>query len=182
MKTKPKHIGNVTLVLDQNGASKRLLLVLKPPKSKADDKRKRKRVGAGLWVPPGGGTEALDKSQKHAAQRELREETDLQYPLRSFRKVGVLKGYNGSADELIWLVHLYLVIKNSDKQHPVVGDGVRKLKWFPISRLPFKHMLTGDRDWIPRIIKGDKLMIQIVFNKDESDIKSKLIKNIRSFN
>jgi 8-oxo-dGTP pyrophosphatase MutT (NUDIX family) len=181
MKT-AKHIGNVTLVLDRNGASKRLLLVLKPPKSKADAKRKRKRVGAGLWVPPGGGTEAFDKSQKHAAQRELREETALQYPLRSFQKVGVLKGYNGSADELLWLVHLYLVIKNSDKQHPVAGDNVLKLKWFPTSRLPFKRMLTGDRDWIPRIIKGDKLMIQIVFNKDESDVKSKLVKRIRSFN
>jgi 8-oxo-dGTP pyrophosphatase MutT (NUDIX family) len=183
MKTKPKNIGNVTLVLDTaSHANRRLLLVLKAPKDKADAKRKRKRVGAGRWVPPGGGTEPFDKSQKHAAQRELREETKLRFPLKVFRKVGVLEGYNGSADELLWLVHLYLIVVNGIKQRIVPGHKLLESRWFPISRLPFRQMLTGDRDWIPRIINGEKLVIKIVFDKDESNVKSKAVKPIRSFN
>ncbi|MDE1974971.1 MAG: NUDIX domain-containing protein [Patescibacteria group bacterium] len=179
----PRHIGNVTLVLKSDGPSKRLLLVLKPPKSKADDKRKRKRVGAGLWVPPGGGTEPTDKSQKHSAQRELLEETGLRYPIKNFRKVGVLKGFNGSENDLLWLVHLYLLVKpSSDAQQPIPGDNVIKAKWFPTSSLPFKRMLTGDRDWIPRIVNGEMLSIMIVFNENGSDVRSKSVKPVRSFN
>lgn len=180
----PRHTGNVTIVLREpigrNPAQ--ILLGLKPPKNKADDGRKRKRVGAGKWVPPGGGTESGDKSQKHAAQRELLEETGLSFPLSAFRKVGALRGYNGSANHLLWLVHIYTVTTGRLKQKPIPGPGLVKLRWFMASRLPFEKMLTGDRDWIPRIIQGQKLAIKIVFSKDESDVTAKTIKTVRSFN
>lgn len=135
-----------------------------------------------MWVPPGGGTEFSDKSQKHAAQRELREETGLRLPLKAFRKAGALKGHNGSADELLWLVHIYLVADDCDERRLVLGHDLTELRWFPVSRLPFKRMLTGDRDWIPKIINGEKLMIDIVFDENESDVKSKSIRTVRSFN
>ncbi len=183
MKT-PKHVGNVTIVLRKGVGSKptQILLGLKPPKNKADDKRNRKRVGADKWVPPGGGTESGDKSQKHAAQRELLEETGLNFSLSSFKKVGMLRGYNGSVEQPLWLVHIYLVTTASQALGPTAGPGLVKLQWFGVSRLPFNKMLTGDRDWIPRVIKGEKLTIKIVFSEDESDVTAKTIRTVRSFN
>lgn len=184
MKT-PQHTGNVTIVLRRPADRKpvHILLGLKPPRNKSDARRKRKRIGCNLWVPPGGGTESYDKSQKHAARRELEEETNLRFPLSAFRKVGVLKGYNGSVEKLLWLVHIYLVTTTDNPhQDPVPGQGLLELRWFAKSNLPFDRMLTGDRYWIPRIIAGKKLKIKIVFREDESDVMAIIVKIIRSFN
>ena len=183
MKTKT-HIGNVTIVLNKRSESAVICtaLVLKAPKSKADSKRKRKRVGYGLWVPPGGATEAFDKSQKHAAQRELWEETGISLPLKTFCKVGVLKGFIGSTVKPLWIVHLYLAKTFGPAMKLIPGPGLLKAEWFLVSKLPFDRMLTGDKDWIPRIIKGEKLLVQVFSTGETNAIKTWSIKKVRSFN
>ena len=105
------HVANVTLILDGqiDDRNRKLLLGLKRPKNQADEKRKRKKVGSGLFVPPGGGVKPSDKSQRHGAQREVFEETGFRFPLKDFKKVGTLRGYMDSYQKPLWLVHLYLV-------------------------------------------------------------------------
>ena len=160
----------------------RMLLLLKAPKNKDDSRRKRKRVGYGLWVPPGGGTESFDKSQKHAAQRELLEETGLLFPLSSFRKVGILKGFLDDTGRPTWLVHLYLVMTKGLNIPIIPGEGLTKARWFPASKLPFDRMLAGDKDWIPKIIVGDKLIVSVYSTGETNAIKTWRIKRVKSFN
>ena len=154
----------------------------KRPKGKKDAKRKRKRIGIGRWVPPGGATESNDKSQKHAAQRELRQETGLVFPLKSFQKGGVLRGYINSTDMPTWLVHIYLVDASAAKQTFVPNEEYVEMRWFPLSELPFEKMLQGDRDWLPKIVKGQKLSIRIVANENADKAFSIVIEPISSFN
>jgi len=183
MKTKT-NIGNVTLVLARNGdiSEKSLLLGLKRPKKKSDDKRKRKKVGSGRWVPPGGGTEPADKSQKHSARREVFEEIGLRFPLASFKRRGTLWGYETPSKTPIWKVYLYVVWAKGLPTKTVPNEEYVAVKWFPVKKLPFGKMLTGDRKWIPRLIRGDKLSIRITFHDDEGKVSSCVIKRIRSFN
>lgn len=183
MKTKT-HIGNVTLVLNGGigNCGKLLLLGLKRPKKESDDKRKRKKVGSGRWVPPGGGTESSDKSQKHSARREVFEEMGLHFPLASFKRMGTLWGYEASSKAPIWKVYLYVVEAKGLPSKIVPNEEYLIVKWFPIKKLPFGKMLTGDRKWIPRLIRGDKLSIRITFHDDEGKVSSCVIKRICSFN
>lgn len=168
---KAKNIGNIILVVRDPGnwLNTKLLLGLKKPKDKADAKRKRKRVGIDKWTPPGGGTEEFDKNQKHAAQRELREETSLRFPLWAFKKVGTLEGFIN--DEPEWLVHLYLINTHGNCPRPVAGQGYDKIGWFKMTRLPFSRMLEGDRHWIPPIIQGNRARIKLFFIGDINDNK-----------
>jgi 8-oxo-dGTP pyrophosphatase MutT (NUDIX family) len=177
------NVGNVTLVLRQpHGASEpQLLLGLKRPKDKRDGKRKRERIGKGKWVPPGGGTEAEDKSQKHSAQRELLQETGILLPLSSFRKMGTLKGYLDGSAIPTWLVHIYCADVHDSCQF-VTNEEYTTMSWFPTSKLPFDEMLEGDRKWIPRIINNEKLSIKIVANGNADKASSVIIQQIRSFN
>jgi 8-oxo-dGTP pyrophosphatase MutT (NUDIX family) len=178
------HIGNVTLVLSgkSGDSGKFLLLGLKRPKKKSDNKRKRKKVGSGRWVPPGGGTEPSDKSQKHSARREVFEEMGLHFPLASFKRMGTLWGYEAPSKIPIWKVYLYVVEAKGLPSEIAPNEEYTAVKWFPIKKLPFDKMLTGDRKWIPRLIRGDKLSIRITFHDDEGKVSSCVIKDIKSFN
>lgn len=177
------HVGNVSIVLDRTIGrdNPRILMGRKRPKEDEDQKRKRKRVGVGRWVPPGGATENDDKSQKHAAQRELRQETGLVFPLKSFQKAGVLRGYKGSADTPTWLVHIYLVDASLVDGEFVPNEEYVEMRWFHLSELPFEKMLQGDKDWLPKIVNGQKLSIRIVANKIANENFSIKITPIRSF-
>jgi len=175
-------VGNVTLVTGNTIGSKKdfLLLGLKRPKEKSDEKRKRKIVGSNCWVPPGGATESFDKSQKHSAQRELLQETGLSVPLKSFEKVGILKGYFDN--KLRWVVHLYRVVTSGTYPLQYPRKEYVDMQWFPVFRLPFDKMIPGDKSWIPRILKGEKLSISIFAGSEVNNLKFTKIKKIKSFN
>ena len=180
------HIGNVVLILNRpaNGSNPSILMGRKRPSKKSDQKRKRKKVGSGKWVPPGGGTELTDKSQKHAAQREILQETGLFFPLSGFKKVGTLKGYLDRSSAPLWLVHLYMVIadKQASQSTFVPNEEYVDMRWFPLSDLPFADMLPGDRDWIPRLIQGEKLSVKLFFEGQARDLVSKEIRSILALN
>lgn len=177
------HVGNVIIVLDRSISrnNPRILLGCKRPKEENDERRKRKRIGIDSWVPPGGATEDDDKSQKHAAQRELYQETGLVFPLNLFRKVGVLRGYTKSIDLPTWLVHIYLVDASEKTQAFVPNEEYVEMRWFLLSELPFEKMLQGDRDWLPKIAKGQKLSIKIIANEN-GDKAFSVVRPIGSFN
>lgn len=178
------HIGNAVLILKRSVGhhESSVLMGLKRPKDKRDDKRKRRRIGIGLWVPPGGGTEKNDISQKHGAQREVYQETGLKFPLRAFRKAGILKGYLDSTGVPTWLVHLY-VIDFGNLDRPIVhNEEYIEMRWFPLSKLPFGKMLQGDREWLPRIVRGEKLFIKLRENGGSEKDFSITIVSIKSFN
>ena len=183
MKTKT-HIGNVVIILDKPIGHPRLRVLMghKRPRDERDKKRSRQRIGIGRWVPPGGGTEPNDKSQKHAAQREVWQETGLHFPLRSFRKAGVLKGYAASIAKPLWLVHIYTVHAPPDNQAFAPNDEYTEMKWFSLSGLPFEQMLPGDRQWIPKVARGQMLMIKITGSHNEIDVFLVKMKSVRSFN
>ena len=178
------HIGNVVLILDKPVGHPRLRVLMghKRPKDERDEKRKRQRIGIDRWVPPGGGTEPTDRSQKHAAQREVWQETGLRFPLKAFRKVGVLRGYAASVARPLWLVHIYAVCAPPDNQAFVPNGEYTEMRWFSLSRLPFEQMLPGDREWLPKVAMGQRLTIKITGNHNEIDVFSVKIKPIRSFN
>jgi len=177
------HIGNVVLIVGKPAGCRttQLLMGKKRPKKKDDQNRKRKKIGSNCWVPPGGGTESYDKSQKHAAQREILQETGLSFPLKSFKKVGVLRGFISSQTEPLWIVHLYLVVEKFNRLF-VFGEEYVDMKWFPVTKLPFRHMLPGDIYWIPRLIKGEMLAVDLCFKDEVGVLESKDIRAIDSFN
>ncbi len=183
MKTKT-HVGNVTLILDRPiwQRTTRVLLGLKRKKRKGDEKRTRKVVGSGKFVPPGGATEPTDKSQKHSAQREVLQETGIFIPLRCFRKVGILRGYINDNPTPLWLVHIYLAnIGRIDKIF-APNEEYEKMCWFFAHSLPHDQMLSSDKYWMYRLLTGEKLSIRIRYKDNTDKETSVYIRPISSFN
>ncbi len=171
------HVGNVILTFDRplTDPGVCMFLILKEKKNKSDRRRKRKRVGAGKWSLPGGATEVFDRSQKHAAQRELYEESGdvWRMPLGDLRKVGLLKGMQCAKRnsvswedaQLKWIVHVYMTVIPQDlKDLHRLSKGIVDRRWFPLHSLPYDNMLTPDRTWMPPLFKGEQHLIEVLFD------------------
>lgn len=173
------HVGNLILAFDRSKSNSRtrLFLVQKEPKNKDDDQRKRKRVGIGRWVPPGGGREDFDHSQKHAAKRELWEESGEKWkiPVGDLRRVGLLQGYDAdkrfpriwNRARLKWIVHIYETVIPKDICNRFgLSKGIVNAGWFPITALPWDKMMRSDKYWLPLLISGQQLLVKVLFDYD----------------
>jgi 8-oxo-dGTP pyrophosphatase MutT (NUDIX family) len=176
-KQKPLHDGSITFAFDsvRRTQETRIFLIKNAPKNEEDDTRRRKRVGINKWMPPGGGRNPSDRSQKHGARRELFEESGYQWkvPLASMRRVGVLECYETGVGSprsferatLKWVVHLYETVIPQWMQSarpPRPSKGISKVQWFPIYLLPWHEMLDDGKLWIPRMINGEQLRVRIL--------------------
>jgi ADP-ribose pyrophosphatase YjhB (NUDIX family) len=172
MQTKP-HIGNLVLVTANLGSE--ILLLHKLPENDADRLRTRKRVGIDCWGPPGGGNEAIDLTEVHAARRETMQETGLEFPIEAFRKIGMLEGFvqaDTPTPELAWIVHIYAVrawpgMQTRVRIDPGEHDG---FGWFTIGDIPWGKMIEADREWLPELLKGKPLSIRVGFEGETEKV------------
>ncbi len=181
MKTKPHYTGNIILAFDRNPIDQRarLFLGLKPPETEEEKQRIRRKIGCGKWVPLGGGFEPGDRSQKAAAKRELFEESGEAWkiPLADFKRVGIIDGYltrgrglSWDKAEFSWRGHIYQVIipehlHDTYRIQPEQGkkpDYIR-LAWRSAKRPPLRQMISSDKLWLPRLIKGEQLHIEVMY-------------------
>lgn len=177
MKTKPHHVGTIVLALDRDPIDPRasLFMGLKPPKNKSDTTRTRARVARGCWTPLGGGNEPADRTPKHAAQRELFQESGRVWrrPLGDLRKVALLESFvvqgasSTLADDMVqfvWRVHVYMTVipeNKVDAYQPC--SEYERVSWHPIAKLPWEKMMYSDQLWLPRIFHGEEFATKLLY-------------------
>ena len=171
------HTGNIVIITDNLG--KKVLLLHKLPFGENDAERqrlgKRTRVGIGKWGLPGGGNEKTDKSDIHAAQRETRQETGLEFLLIAFRKIGVLEGFRQKeTKEHMWIAGIYMTVASADmlSQVRINPEEHDKFGWFETNKIPWDEMIESDREWLPRLLDGKTkgLAVQVTFKVDTEDV------------
>lgn len=110
--------------------------------------RRKKPPYQNYWCTPGGFFDAVDMIDKetgetikadadleHAAQRELREETQLDLPVEKFTQI---KTYSHMFDPRLRIVDtaFHVRVSASDKKKAIGSDDAKDAAWFKISNLP----------------------------------------------
>lgn len=116
--------------------------------------RKKRGVGSGQWVGPGGKVEG-DETPRECVIREVREEVDLH--LLDPHKVGEFVFYS---DGWSGLVHVYRA--TAYEGTPSESDEARP-RWFPLEDLPYGEMWPTDRDWLPLALAGEPFRGRFVY-------------------
>ncbi|MDP3004255.1 MAG: 8-oxo-dGTP diphosphatase [Candidatus Azambacteria bacterium] len=118
---------------------------------------KTEKIGKDCWNGYGGGIND-GETPKQAALRELKEEADIVTLPESLEKAAVVDFHNTKSDgsTFVCRVHVYLVSQWTG--NPRVSDEMINPTWFSIERLPLDKMMPADRDWLPVVLSGKKII------------------------
>lgn len=116
---------------------------------------KKRGVGSGQWVGPGGKLEG-EETPRECAVREVREEVGVR--VLDAERVGAFAYY---ADEWDALVHVFRATAYEGTPTETAEADPR---WFPVDDLPFGEMWPTDREWLPAVLAGDTFRGRFVYS------------------
>jgi 8-oxo-dGTP pyrophosphatase MutT (NUDIX family) len=129
--------------------------------------RKLKKIWAWLWNGFGGKIEPQDASIRHAACRELYEETGcgiIAHPDDLDHRAEIdFYSFDTTASTPDFSVSVYLVKRFSWMAQSTLE--MAEPTWFPYDQLPFSDMLPADRLFIPKLLESETFRATVRFNQ-----------------
>ncbi|MEK9157644.1 MAG: NUDIX domain-containing protein [Patescibacteria group bacterium] len=156
-----------------------LVFLMKPKKILMA--KKARKIGAGLWNGYGGGINEGEDSRV-AAVRELEEESSLHTDPKDLEKVALIDFYNTKTDgtKFICRVHVYFAT--------IWSGGVKETEemlqptWFYLDKLPLDEMMPADREWLPPLLAGKKIIAKAYYGPFQKELLGVVeIKEVASF-
>lgn len=127
------------------------------------------KIGAGCWMGYGGG---LDDKEKpiDCAIRELEEESGLITSPEHLEKVAIGFFNNTKTDgqTFVCKVHFYFV-KNWQGEVKETETMINPT-WFDIDNLPIDNFMPADKEFIPLILKGKKIIIRAKYSPYQKEL------------
>lgn len=122
--------------------------------------RKKRGVGSGQWVGPGGKVEP-GETPRECVVREVREEVGID--VLDPEKAGVFVYRSDGWDAV---VHVFRATEyegtpeESEEADPA---------WFPVDDLPFSEMWQTDREWLPVVLDGGTFRGRFVYSDGDPE-------------
>jgi 8-oxo-dGTP diphosphatase len=135
---------------------------------------KKRGFGVNKWNGVGGKQE-VGETVEEAAIREVKEEIEVSVNIQDLRKVAKIKFYFSGKKE--WNQEVYVYFVEKWKGNPSETEEM-KPQWFTLDQIPYKEMWVADEQWLSRIIKDEKVVGEVYFNKDGSKVKKIDIRKI----
>ncbi|MDD4931796.1 MAG: NUDIX domain-containing protein [Candidatus Colwellbacteria bacterium] len=143
--------------------------------------RKKGKIGKDCWNGYGGGIEK-GEIPIQTAPRELFEESKLIARSEDMMKVAIIDFHNEKTDgeKFICRVHIYFlrqwtgdVCSTEEMVDPT---------WFYRDNLPFEEMMPADKEWLPIVLSGKKIMAKAYLGPFQKTLLAKMeIMEVDSF-
>lgn len=130
--------------------------------------RKKRGFGAGKYNGFGGKIK-VGESFRECAIRELCEECSLLGKTIDLEPVGYLDFQFPHAPELTHDGMIYLL--RAYRGVPLESEEMEP-QWVAIADIPYEHMWSGDKEWLPLILEGKKIEGFIAFAEDNESVES----------
>jgi len=123
---------------------------------------KKRGFGAGRWNGVGGKIEA-GETLEQALVRECQEEIGV--TPKNWRAVAELDFVQDSTSEP-WHMYVHAYISEDWEDEPTESEEMRP-QWYAFDDIPYDDMWDDDKFWLPRVLAGETLKGEFVF--DEND-------------
>lgn len=119
--------------------------------------KKMKNIGKGCWNGYGGGIEP-GETPEQAMIRELWEEAEVAAQPTALEKVAIMSFHNTKTDgrTFVCRVHIYLLRQWEGDFRST--EEMANPTWFDRQTLPLGGMMPADREWVPIILSGRKII------------------------
>ncbi len=123
---------------------------------------KKKKIGKGKWVAPGGKLED-GETLLECAVREVYEELALTVSAENLQYVARNEFFVDGDSEQDAMVHTY--VARLFLGEPRESEELGTPTWFSIDNLPFERMWSSDSHWLLKALRGEKLHGRFYFTK-----------------
>jgi ADP-ribose pyrophosphatase YjhB (NUDIX family) len=126
--------------------------------------KKSRKIGKGCLNGYGGGKEEWE-TMEACATRELKDESSVIAEEKDLEKVAFVYFHNITSDGVKFITegHVYILRKWQGEFKETEDAGMLDPKPHPIENLPLKKMMVGDRDWVPQVLSGKKLIVHVYY-------------------
>jgi 8-oxo-dGTP diphosphatase len=123
---------------------------------------KKTGLGAGKVVALGGHVEERE-SASQAAAREVKEESGIAVAAESLREAAHITFLFPTRPA--WDMTVEVFIGDTWSGEPAETEEIRP-EWFPVAALPFDRMWDDGKDWLPRVLAGERLRATFSYAPD----------------
>ena len=119
---------------------------------------KTRNIGKDRWNGYGGGIEPEDKSVLYCLKREILKECEVEIDDKSTEEVALIDFHNTKSDGEIFVCKVHVFIIKEWTGIPKESEEMATPTEFEMNNLPFDKMMLADREWLPIILTGKKLV------------------------
>lgn len=122
-------------------------------------KSKHSKIGANCRNGYGGGIEEGENILP-SAQREFGEESKATVEIQNLEYVAFMKFHNTKADGTQFICELWVFLLKDEKWEGTITETKEMLdpKEYDPFDLPLDEMMPADRDWMPLVMEGEKIV------------------------
>jgi ADP-ribose pyrophosphatase YjhB (NUDIX family) len=121
--------------------------------------RKTKKIGKDKWNGYGGGVEP-GETPLGSAVREVHEETDgVTMRQEDLERVALVYFHNTKADGTTFTCRAHIYFAYAWDGDVRETEEMATPTWFTVPDLPYGDMMPSDRDWLPRLLAGEQLIV-----------------------
>jgi len=144
--------------------------------------KKTKKIGVGYWNGYGGGIEPEDKNEIECLSREVQEECGVKISKESVEKVAIIDFHNTKSDGEVFVCKVHIFLIREWDGEPKESDEMITPTKFEINKLPTENMMPADKEWLPLVLEGKKLIAEYYYGPFQKELTGKSkIKFVENF-
>ncbi len=130
---------------------------------------KTRNIGKGCRNGYGGGFKEGETSER-CLQREIVGEAKRKINTKYYEKVGIVYFHNITEEKKKFVCEVDIYLIKGYKGTPKKTKEMIKPKLFRINRLPRKKLMPADKDWLPIVLAGQKIVAHCYYGPHQKEL------------